>query len=443
YQQASEVIEKLILKKGSIKGLTYNRNINVKTSKTCYALVCETLKYKSVVDQVIEMTPNLDKEYKKNKTMKYSLMIVMIYELLFSAHQSIKGGGHAKKTLLQYQTQINSALARLKIQKRCKENIDLLPDHIRYPITLPRYVRVNTLQGVNAVQEAIDQFKSEGYEMLAQQPPLTKKLIKKEDGTVEEQSNIILGEKEFYQDPDFKEILVFHHSIDLHDHKMLENGHIILQDKASCLPSFILSPPKGSVCIDSCSAPGNKTSLLSAQMGNTGKVYAIEKDQKRCGTLIKLTKRSLCKNIEAINDSFLNLKHDDPKFKDVEYILCDPSCSGSGILDSEEKLEEEKRVKLLADFQLSIIQHAFAFPNVKKVIYSTCSVHQVENEDVVERAIKELNKDGEKWRVVNILPHWNHSRGLPIYKNSEYSIRMTPSKDFTIGFFVALFEKID
>ncbi|KAF2077127.1 hypothetical protein CYY_001574 [Polysphondylium violaceum] len=528
YQQAANVIDQLIQKKGSIKGLTYSgQSNNTKTSKTTYALVCETLKYKDVVDEIIGMVPELEKE---KSNVKYSLMIVMIYELLFSSKQTIKGGGIAKKTIMQYKTQMVSSLARMKIKKRVADSIDLLPEHIRNPITLPRYVRINSLFNgcmESAVQDAINTFVAEGYDKI--------------DKPV--QANNI-GEKEFYQDVDFPEILVFNANVDLHDHKMLLDGHIILQDKASCMPSYILSPPPGSVVIDSCSAPGNKTSLLSAQMKNKGQIFAIEKDKKRMGTLVKLTTRSQCKNIEAINDSFLNLRHDDPKYKDVEYILCDPSCSGSGIVnrldyllptkystdtnenediddiikdisnssnskrqtesttattttsttdneknkkemkkdkkrklkemkaaekngkkgnnnkeslaaaaanaeklkeeqEEKEKKEEEERVQLLADFQLSIIRHAFGFPSIKRVIYSTCSIHQVENEDVVQRALEELNKDKETWRLVNILPHWNHSRGYSIYKNSEYSIRMTPSIDHTIGFFVALFERID
>jgi putative methyltransferase len=52
------------------------------------------------------------------------------------------------------------------------------------------------------------------------------------------------------------------------------SGKIILQDKASCFPALILSPPAsdGTVVIDATAAPGNKTSHLSALMGNKGKV---------------------------------------------------------------------------------------------------------------------------------------------------------------------------
>ena len=40
-------------------------------------------------------------------------------------------------------------------------------------------------------------------------------------------------------------LIVFPPGYDLHDHSLVENGNIILQDKASCLPAYILSRALG------------------------------------------------------------------------------------------------------------------------------------------------------------------------------------------------------
>lgn len=71
------------------------------------------------------------------------------------------------------------------------------------------------------------------------------------------------------------------------------------------------------------------------------------------------------------------------EYENVEYILLDPSCSGSGLVDrgdvntESEKLSHvnQKRLTALANFQLRALQHALSFPSVKKVIYSTCSIN--------------------------------------------------------------------
>ena len=37
---------------------------------------------------------------------------------------------------------------------------------------------------------------------------------------------------------------------------------------------------------------------------------------------------------------------------------------------------DKKRLRMLAAFQLRALLHALSFPSVKRVVYSTCSVHQ-------------------------------------------------------------------
>lgn len=65
-----------------------------------------------------------------------------------------------------------------------------------------------------------------------------------------------------------------------------------LKDKASCIPPIVLSPLKGSLVIDACAAPGNKTSLLSAIMKNTGSIFAFDMDPKRLNLLKRLTTKA-------------------------------------------------------------------------------------------------------------------------------------------------------
>ena len=51
--------------------------------------------------------------------------------------------------------------------------------------------------------------------------------------------------------------------------------------------------------------------------------------------------------------------------------------------------KEEDRLAQLASFQRAAVLHAMKFPSVRRVVYSTCSIHQAENEDVVAAILAE------------------------------------------------------
>lgn len=208
-------------------------------------------------------------------------------------------------------------------------------------------------------------------------------------------------------------------------------GDYFVQNLASCLPAFILDPPPNSVVIDTCAAPGNKTTHLAAIMANTGKIYAVEKDANRCRVLRSMVAKSGATNVEVVNKDFLDITH--AEFGDAEYALVDPSCSGSGIHSLYTR--DDVRLRKLQSFQIRIATHLAQSRNIKEFVYSTCSVHVEENEEVV-RTILATCPDFVLGTIKDFWP----IRGDTQYEFAQDVIRCYPNTDAgTIGFFAAWF----
>jgi len=264
-------------------------------------------------------------------------------------------------------------------------------------------------------------------------------------------TNVItpLAPRTFTLDPHLPNVLHLPSKTNLHGDDFVESGKLIMQDRSSCLTAIALSPPAGSVCIDTCSAPGNKT-LHLASIIKEGKIIAFERSPSRLNTLKQRVRHHGAGHIIAeIGADFTETSIDDQMFKDVTHILIDPSCSGSGLVTGIEANGEavsehdsggsDPNLPTLTMNQLGIINHAMRLPKAKAVAYSTCSVYKEENEEVVASILKS-NPD---WECVECLPQWPH-RGLEDDEFKDFAskvVRATYEKDTTNGFFVARFEK--
>lgn len=310
YMKAAEILEKAENKQGALKTLVYDSKFS--NIKQLFALVCETQKFSSVLEEIIEATKLL-----KQTKLRIYLAKVLVYDLLMG--QGLKCGGSWKAVMMKHRSRLQAALARMKVKQRVSKNEDLLPTS---PLQvageqLPRYVRVNTLK--TSVEDAVDYLKRDGFSYLGQASKL---------------EDLTLAKRNFVRDMHLPELLVFPPKTDFHDHFLYKAGHIILQDKASCLPAFLLNPPPGSQVIDACAAPGNKTSHIAAMIKNKGRLFAFDLDAKRLATMSTLLLRAGVTCQELDHQDFLKVDPNSSQFKDVEYILLDPSCSGSGIVAS-------------------------------------------------------------------------------------------------------------
>lgn len=417
YNTAALIIEEAKLKKKSVKSLCFSSLYRKK--RVLFALVLEALKHKKILERVSKLCT--DVWNKAEIQLEESLKLILLYEAL-------EGRGineHYKHSDLFNENKETLVEA---LNKVCIENPELLEKQETYLI--PRYVRVNTIK--TSVENVIKTFEREGYQ-----------LVDKECTE--------LDKNEFFIDKTISNLLVFYPNVDFHKHLLYKKGHIILQDKASCLPAYILDPPEGSFIIDACAAPGNKTSHLAAIIKNKGYIHAFDLDKARLKLMNDLLKVTGASSITTHHHDFLKVRHDHPTYSKCDHILLDPSCSGSGIVSRMDKLvdtdegEENseiqlKRLKGLCGFQTAVLSHALSFPNVKRVVYSTCSTHEEENEIVVKKAIERF---GDQFTLVQVLPSWKNRGIAEDWDEASKCIRAITESDHTNGFFVAMFQRIE
>ncbi|XP_072772938.1 28S rRNA (cytosine-C(5))-methyltransferase isoform X2 [Taeniopygia guttata] len=419
YSAAAAVLLRLERGEGGLKSLVYNSGFP--HVRQLYALVSETLRYAAVLEKLLDGAALLRAE----KKLAPQLAKVLVYDLLFG--KGLKCGGRWKALARRHRARLEAELARMKVRHKVSRNEDLLASEQAVSAAasqVPRYVRVNTLK--TCVDDVIDFFKCQGYAYLGKA------------NSVEELK--ALSGKKFLLDLHLPELLVFPSQTDLHDNLLYTSGHIILQDKASCLPAFLLGPVAGSHVIDACAAPGNKTSHLAAILKNKGQIFAFDVDPKRVATTNTLLTRAGVTGCQLVQQDFLTVDPRDPKYSRVTHILLDPSCSGSGMVTrgpGEEVAPSAERLRALAGFQRRALSHALSFPALQRLVYSTCSLHREENEEVVQAVLQEW---GSAFRLVTAFPSWP-CRGLAAFPGAESCLRASPTETLTHGFFVAVLER--
>ncbi|GBN35590.1 putative 28S rRNA (cytosine-C(5))-methyltransferase [Araneus ventricosus] len=420
YKEVEKVLKDVKACKGNLKTVLNNSRLRGSVFKKVYALAANVLKNRHILDRIIQETELL----KKETFLREDLAGILIYELVFG--KGLPGESRPVTVVKQYEDSI------LKAYKVAVKEGNL---NVKGLQSLPRYVRVNTL--LTTVSDVLKNLRKVGC----------REIYYGENTSEKEYLDLVrnLETGNFLIDYHFKDLLVFASTENLTTWSLYQKQHVYIQDKSSYIPVYALDPKPGSVVIDACAAPGMKTIHIAAAMENNGKIYAYEKSENRFQVLKDMLDHATVQICETECVDFYLVNANDPKFRDLECILVDPSCSGSGMvnrMDTVTDTEDSKntsRLQKLAGFQILLLKHALTFPSVKRVVYSTCSISEEENEYVVHEV---LNHFRHIFKLVSVMPNWP-IRGSESYEFGKLCLRAHPEDSLTNGFFVAMFERLD
>ncbi|MCJ1247112.1 hypothetical protein MMC30_004323 [Trapelia coarctata] len=447
----------------SLKSRVYSTKGLKSTPSQLYALATEATKWSHILKEVVENSQLLNHERKLSPP----LGLLLVHDLLLAKKGIATPASHPLRLAVErHKARLQAEFTKARL-RRGFPSIDALRANVDKgqeegkgiaetqggssqgstvnglkEWSHPRWVRINTLR--TSLQEQLE----------------TTFAAHRSGATLDEILRATPSNSPprlLHMDIHIPDLIALPNSTDLSTLSAYKQGHLILQDKASCFPAYLLNPqPEDEDIIDACAAPGNKTTHLAAiahivSPSKTHKIWACERDKARAATLQKMVSiagADQLVNIKAGQD-FLRLKPEEQPWCNVGALLLDPSCSGSGIIGRDdsnarmvflpsrdslnsqptssrkrkrskptpqlepEEIQEEApannidakeglqhRLQALSTFQTLLLTHAFRFPRARKITYSTCSIHAEENEAVVLKALASPIAKQRGWEVL-------------------------------------------
>ncbi len=203
--------------------------------------------------------------------------------------------------------------------------------------------------------------------------------------------------------------------------RLFKDGLVSIQDKSSMFVGEVMSLTEGDKVLDACSAPGGKACHMAEILNSTGHVDATDIHEHKIDLIDFNIKKLRLSNISAF-------EHDATEKYDKVYdkILVDAPCSGLGVLRHKPEIKYEQSqhsIQSLVEIQLEILNNVK--DSVKPggtIIYSTCTIEQMENENVIYTFLKANNDfefdafehpiTGEKVKTMQVLPQDFNSDGF-------------------------------
>jgi 16S rRNA (cytosine967-C5)-methyltransferase len=238
-------------------------------------------------------------------------------------------------------------------------------------------------------------------------------------------------------------------ALNISQQTLYKSGHIEIQDEAAQIASILVDAQPKQTVVDLCAGAGGKSLVLGALMENKGQVRAFDVSKRRLDELKKRSQRAGLHNIQV---KALSLNPDDRKSALAELedksdrVVLDVPCSGSGTWRRSPDLRwrfDRDTLTQITETQKSLIDEGARLTKIGgRMIYMTCSVYGVENEDIVEGFLAE---SASGWRPVPYSDLWDASilKGAApktLSKRSEF-LQLSPYTHATDGFFIAVLER--
>ncbi|ETO40195.1 Ribosomal RNA small subunit methyltransferase B [Fructilactobacillus florum 8D] len=212
---------------------------------------------------------------------------------------------------------------------------------------------------------------------------------------------------------------------------LFSSGAYTIQDESAMLPVQALAVRTDDNVLDTCAAPGGKTTQIAESL-TTGRVLALDLHAKKLQKIKQNANRLGVDNQVEVATADARQLSSLLGDKTFQRILVDAPCSGLGLLRRKPEIRYAKHpadVTKLAQVQQQILASASQFLQPGGIlIYSTCTIFKQENQEIIAQFLEQHPNFYEE-RVpttFNLLPDRDQA-ALSIY----------PDDFGSDGFFVA------
>lgn len=213
--------------------------------------------------------------------------------------------------------------------------------------------------------------------------------------------------------------------------KPFKAGWLTIQDESASLVVEAFNFKGNEEVLDACSAPGGKTVQIAEHLSQ-GQVTALDIHEKKLRLVKQNAQRMGVAN--HVKTQALDARKAKDYFSAQQFakILVDAPCSGLGLMRRKPEIRYTKNKKDLFNLrkiQLEILDCVSPLLSANgELIYSTCTITQEEDEDVV----KEFLKNHPEFKLEPF--------ALPKISSQTGMLKILPDQYGSDGFFIAKFK---
>ena len=222
----------------------------------------------------------------------------------------------------------------------------------------------------------------------------------------------------------------------MHQVPGFSQGLIAVQDVSSMLAVEVAGIQSGNLVLDVCAAPGGKSMLAAEKTGSEGMVIARDLSDMKVSFIEENAGRMCLDQVRVqVHDA---LVLDESMIGKADVVIADLPCSGLGIIAKKRDIKYNvtpESLQELQDLQRHMLDVVSQYVKPGGIlIYSTCTINPMENEDNRAYILEELD-----FEAVSLDEHLPEALKSETTKNGY--LQLIPSVHRTDGFFISKYRR--